>query len=355
VRGADATIDFSKFSKTENPKARVEAGFSYITRYQQYTGPEPDFPATVRAAAARLSVSSAVVSLGLEYVHKGKDPSVNNNQDMGDGKALLVNASVAAGKFGMNLTLRSISNMDFRGERDAIATSVPVNFIPALTRPHDYLTTNIYVYNAQAQGEIGGQADLYYTVNKNAKKPSRIGINFSHYRSLQTKNNIFSAGKNAYFRDLSIEWKKKWSNKINSIIAYHNLFYNKSVVEGGIYNNINANIILLNTTYRYAAKKSFRFELQHLFTKDDNGNWAAAVTEFNFAPSFSFYVSDLYNYDVTNTHYPNIGGSYTKSGSRFSLAYGRQRAGLFCVGGICRFVPAATAVTATLTITFNSK
>lgn len=355
VRGADATIDFSKFSKTENPKARVEAGFSYVTRYQQYTGPEPDFPATVRAAAARLSVSSAVVSLGLEYVHKGKDPSVNNNQDMGDGKALLVNASVAAGKFGMNLTLRSISNMDFRGERDAIATSVPVNFIPALTRPHDYLTTNIYVYNAQAQGEIGGQADFYYTINKNTKKPSRIGINFSHYRSLQTKNNIFSAGKNAYFRDLSIEWKKKWSNKINSILAYHNLFYNKSVVEGGIYNNINANIILLNTTYRYAAKKSFRFELQHLFTQDDNGNWAAAVTEFNFAPSFSFYVSDLYNYDVTNTHYPNIGGSYTKSGSRFSLAYGRQRAGLFCVGGICRFVPAATAVTATLTITFNSK
>lgn len=354
VRGADVAIDFSRLSKKENPTTRVEAGLSYVTRYQQYTGPDPEFPATVKAVAARLDIAGPVASLSVEYVNKAKDPSLTNNQDVSDGKAFLVNGSVAAGKFGMNVSFRSMENMDFRGERDAIGTSVPVNFVPALTRPHDYLTTNVYVYNAQALGEIGGQADLFYTIYKNSKKPSRIGINFSHYRSLQTTNNIFSIGKNAYFRDLSIEWKKKWSSKWNSIVAYHNLFYNKSVVEGGIYDDITANIVVLNTTYKYTAKKSFRFELQHLSTQQDNGNWAAAVTEFNFAPSLSFYFSDLYNYDVTNTHYPNVGGSFTKNGSRFSLAYGRQRAGLFCVGGICRFVPAATAITATLTVTFNS-
>lgn len=354
VRGADVAIDFSKLSSTQISNTRVELGLSYVTRYQQYTGPDPEFPATVKAVAARLDISGKIAALSLEYVNKGKDPTATNNQDKSNGKAFLFNGSVAAGNFGANLTLRSLENMDFRGERDAIGTFVPVNFVPALTRPHDYLTTNIYVYNAQALGEIGGQADIYYTSNKNLKKPSRIGINFSHYRSLKTKDNIFSAGDNQYFRDLSIEWKKKWSSKWNSIFAYHNLYYNKSVVEGGIYDNITANIILLNTTYKYAPIKSFRFELQHLFTQQDNGNWAAAVTEFTFAPSYSFYISDLYNYDVTNTHYPNIGGSYTKSGSRFSLAYGRQRAGLFCVGGICRFVPAATAVTATLTISFNS-
>jgi hypothetical protein len=32
----------------------------------------------------------------------------------------------------------------------------------ALTRQHDYLTTNIYVYNAQAIGEIGGTLDMFF-------------------------------------------------------------------------------------------------------------------------------------------------------------------------------------------------
>ena len=87
VRGADVAIDFSKFSKKENPTTRVEAGLSYVTRYQQYTGPDPDFPATVKAMAARLDVAGPVASLSMEYVNKAKDPSLTNNQDVSDGKA----------------------------------------------------------------------------------------------------------------------------------------------------------------------------------------------------------------------------------------------------------------------------
>lgn len=100
-------------------------------------------------------------------------------------------------------------------------------------------------------------------------------------------------------------------------------------------------------------KKAFRFELQHLATRQDRGNWAAVLTEFSFAPKWIFYLSDLYNYDLTGTHYAVIGGSYSKGGTRFGLSYGRQRAGLFCAGGVCRFVPAATGITATLTTTFH--
>lgn len=110
----------------------------------------------------------------------------------------------------------------------------------------------------------------------------------------------------------------------------------------------------MNNLFKYAKNKSFRFELQALFSEQDNGSWAAAVTEFGFAPAWNFYLSDLYNYGVLDTHYPNIGGSYTKNGTRFSLGYGRQRAGLICIGGVCRFVPAATGFSATLTKTFNN-
>lgn len=125
-------------------------------------------------------------------------------------------------------------------------------------------------------------------------------------------------------------------------------------MEGGIHDNISANILLLNALYKYAKNRSFRFELQNLFTKQDNGNWPTAIAEFGFAPALNIYVINLYNCRVTNVHYMGIGGSYAKGATRFAIGSGRQRAGLNCVGGVCRFVPAATGITGTLTITFNN-
>jgi hypothetical protein len=354
VRGVDAEIDFSRLRSNSDVNTRLTAGLSYVSRYQQYTGPDPSFPATVSAYGSRVDISGQSASLSVEYVYKTKDPTPVNGQDKTGGNALLVNASVTGKNLGLNLSLRSLENFDYRGERDAIGTQLPVNFVPALTKQHDYLTTNIYVYNAQTAGEAGGQVDLFYNIKGKRNRTSRIAVNFSQYRALSNKNDIFSISDNRYFSDFSFEWKKKWSNAWNTTLAYHNIYYNKSVVEGGIYDNISANILLLNTLYKYAKNKSFRFELQNLFTKQDNGNWAAAVAEFGFAPALNIYVNDLYNYGVTNVHYTGVGGSYAKGGTRFAIGYGRQRAGLICVGGVCRFVPAATGITATLTTTFNN-
>ena len=354
VRGVDVEFDFSQLKKSvPPPKTKFALGLSYVGRYQQYTGPDPDFPATAKALAARMDIRGGAGSLSLEYVHKQKDPHLQNNFDMSTGKALLLNASYAKNKLGINLNFRGLENMDFRGERDAIGPNMLVNYIPALTRQHDYLTTNIYLYNPQAYGEVGGQFELFYNLSKTAAKSSKLAVNFSHYRSLDDPDKILSFGDEKYFQDFNVEWKKKWNSKWNTVLAFHNVFHNKSVIEGGLYDDIKANILLLNATYKYAKAKSFRFELQHLFTEQDNGNWAAAVTEFSFAPKWIFYVSDLYNYGKTDLHYPVIGGSYSKSGTRFGLSYGRQRAGLFCVGGVCRLVPAASGLTATLTTTFN--
>ncbi|MBL0882891.1 MAG: hypothetical protein IBJ16_06040 [Chitinophagaceae bacterium] len=354
VRGVDAAIDFSKINKDFSGNTFVTLGLSYVGRYQQYTGPDPDFPATVNAYGTRLEIVGQRGSFSAEYVYKDRDPNVVNNFNKTAGSALLINTGITENNLGLNISLRSLKNFDFRGERDAIGTSVPVNFIPALTRQHDYLTSNIYVYNPQAAGEVGGQVDLFYQIKGSRKQPSRIAVNFAQYRALGIDNKLLSISNNRYFSDFNIEWKKKWSNQLNTTLAYHNVFYNKSVIEGGIYENTNANIFIMNNLFKYAKNKSFRFELQALFSEQDNGSWAAAVTEFGFAPAWNFYLSDLYNYGVLDTHYPNIGGSYTKNGTRFSLGYGRQRAGLICIGGVCRFVPAATGFSATLTKTFNN-
>ncbi len=356
VRGLDAEIDFSKTGKT-TPETRVAAGFSYVSRYQLYTGPITDFPATVNATSTRLDIGGAVASASFEYVYKKRDPHDANNFDNTSGKAFLTNLSLATGNFGALLTFRTLENMDFRSERESLQSIGLMNYIPSLTKQHDYLTTNIYVYNAQAMGEIGGQVDLFYNAPKGTgpggKFGSKFSLNFSSYSGHNDSEDLFSFGDNEYFHDLNFEWKKKWSEKFTTIFLYQNIFYNKLVIEGEPVPDVKTNTVVLNALIKYAKKKAARFELQHLATRQDKGNWAAALTEFSFAPKWTFYLSDLYNYGKTDTHYATIGGSYTNRGTRFGLSYGRQRAGLFCVGGVCRFVPAATGVTATLTTTFN--
>jgi len=89
-----------------------------------------------------------------------------------------------------------------------------------------------------------------------------------------------------------------------------------------------------------------------LSTKNDKGNWASGLAEFSFSSPYAFFVSDLFNYGLTKNHYYNLGASVTKKSTRFSLSFGKQRAGLFCVGGVCRFVPASYGFTAGLTTSF---
>ena len=51
-------------------------------------------------------------------------------------------------------------------------------------------------------------------------------------------------------------------------------------------------------------------------------------------------------------HYYNIGSGYAFGANRFALNYGRQRGGLICVGGVCRFVPESSGFTANLILAF---
>ena len=65
---------------------------------------------------------------------------------------------------------------------------------------------------------------------------------------------------------------------------------------------------------------------------------------------------DQYSYGgavaVDELHYPLAAAVYTRGANRFQVGYGRQRAGIFCVGGICRQVPAASGLSISITSTF---
>lgn len=360
VRGFDAEFDVLKlFTPKKNANTSITVGGSYIGRYQEYTGPQDDFPSTVNSYATRFDVNTKNFSINAEYVSKGSDPHLINAYSTEKGKALLINTAFTKNNFGWTLTARSLSNMDFRYDREnEIATLLSVNYLPALTKQHDFLTSNIYVYNTQTKNETGFQTDLYYNLKPGSKLGGKFGTkiaaNFSYYTSLKNANDILSVGNNKYYSDANLEIKKKWSKKLETTLTLQNIFYNASVIQAASHSDVVSNVIAVGALYKYANKKSIRLKLEHLSTKQDLGNWASALTEFSFSSPVMFYASDLYNYGDTKVHYYNVGASITHNVTRFSLGFGKQRAGLFCVGGVCRFVPASYGFTATLTTSFGN-
>lgn len=385
IFGFNTDIDLSNALKLEN--ASLAVGVSYVGRKQEIpeTITTTYFDELTNAFSGRLDYSKGSFYSAIEYVFKGKDAILNEGNYINDfaekGNALLLNFGYSQKGLGIDVTLRKMENMDFFSDRDAKGNPYNeniINYIPALTKQHDYALTNIYVYQAQPAiaipdpranefGEIGGQMDIYYKFKKGStlggKYGTKVAVNTSYWAGIKgtydpvakdSETEFLGFGKK-YFSEVSLEVRKKWSPKWRSIFYYVNQYSNKRFVEGTI-GKVHTNIGIAEATYRINSKRSIRLELQHLWTPDDHKNWAGGTLEFNVTPKLSFYATDIYNYGNDNEdeqiHYYNLGGSYTKGATRIALNYGRQRGGLVCVGGVCRFVPQSTGLTVNISTAF---
>ena len=164
-------------------------------------------------------------------------------------------------------------------------------------------------------------------------------------------------GKEKYFRDISLEITRKFSPDFKSIAGLSRIYYSKSVLEGHPGEpDVKASIGYIDLTCKISAKQNFRTELQHLYTKQDKGSWAMVLCEYSLAPQWIFSVTDQFNYgnDISNEkdHYPLLNISYNRNAHNVSLLMGRQREGLICIGGVCRYVPASAGFGLIYTVTF---
>ncbi|WP_299518686.1 DUF6029 family protein, partial [uncultured Flavobacterium sp.] len=116
------------------------------------------------------------------------------------------------------------------------------------------------------------------------------------------------------------------------------------------------NIVTAEAVYNFQPNKSIRFEAEHLWADADFKNWAGGTVELNLNDKYSFYVWDIINYGNDDTskqkHYYNFGGAYRINSTRIAMNYGRQRGGLVCVGGVCRFVPESTGFSLSINTAF---
>ncbi|MFM2284630.1 MAG: hypothetical protein RLZZ543_127 [Bacteroidota bacterium] len=373
IRAFDAEVNVNELIPAlANAKTSVIFGGSAVSRFQSDQDPIYNLPENVAAFAGRMNVIRGKFNLQAEYGYKYNDPNATNSMIYHPGQALSVTSTYSAKGFGLLLAAKRLDNFDFRSDRTAAGIGANVNFLPALTRQHTYnLPATIYPYATQPNGEMGFQAELSYRLKKGSKLGGKYGteitINFSGTNGIvknPTDNDtlgytspFFQASKTMFFRDFHVEIHRKFNAKWKATVMYLNWVYNKDVVQGlSGFGTIFANMGVLDVAYKINAKNTIRVEAQSLLSKQDLGSWAMGMIEYTFAPNWFVAVLDQYNYGnpdpIKQIHYITGNTGYTKNGNRIMLQYGRQRAGIFCVGGVCRNVPASNGFSISITSSF---
>lgn len=371
LRGADAEItlnDLSIFGENwMGQEVRTKIGGSVVSKFQTANDPLLKYPQNVFAYSTRVGVQIGSFTLDGEYMYKINDPAESNTRSFNPGNGLLVNATYSGKGWGLTLSGKRIDNLDFRSDREATGNNLVVNFLPPVTKQHTYRLITLYPYATQPNGEIGFQGEFVYTFAKNSflggDYGTTITANYSQVHLLQKTRiddytyttTFFGVGKMP-FSDFNVEITKQWSKDFKTNFMVIAETYDKDIIETpegfGVLHPIS---IVGEFSCKLSATNNIRVELQHMSVKRDLGDWIFALAEYTIAPHWYFTAFNEYNYGNEDPerriHYPNVSTVFIKNGTRFSFGYGKTRAGILCVGGVCRVVPAANGFTLSITST----
>jgi len=388
VKGFDAEFYLNEmFNGMNETKTKIILGGSFVSNYENVPDKtlvrdtaiyKYNLPKNVAAYAGRLRLIHGGFQFNAEYAYKINNPSAINNYIYKNGESLLASIAYSRKGFGISFSGKRIDNMSYKSRASELGEALDINFLPPLTNPQAYSLATIYPYATQPNGELGIQGKLNYTIPKRSKLGGKYGtkieLNYSNIFNIDKQqvaddipvdstgtlgyqSDFFAVGSPKYFESFDIRLNRKFNKKFKMILSYVYQVYNIDVIEGHTGEPmVFANIAIADLTYKLTPTKSLRMEYQHLFTKQDRGDWAMALLEFNIAPKWFFTVFDEFNYgnpeEDMRLHYYSAAMAYVQGTTRIALSYGRQREGLLCVGGVCRAVPAANGVTLTFTSSF---
>jgi hypothetical protein len=390
VRGFDAEVSLNELLDTAWTGAgNLILGGSFVSKFQEDRDPTLILPENVGAMSARLNYITPRWNFYTEYAYKINDPNSQNGFIYKPGQALMASVTYSTRGFGASAGAHTLDNMFFQSDRTAPTPfDLNINFLPPLTRQHTYnLPATLYPYATQPNGEVSTQGEVFQKFRKGTplggKYGTRIALNYSAAWSLDTmglgaaddttrrlgySTRFFSPGDRLYFQDINVEIRKKISANWEFAVTYLNLVYDIDIIQGKPGKPVvHADMFILEGMHNLSDRNSIRFEVQHLATKQDQGNWATALAEITFSPHWFVAAMDQFNYVTfgdtfledgkfevrpVRLHYPIGMVGYIHGGNRFQVSYGRQRAGIFCVGGVCRPVPAANGLALSITSTF---
>lgn len=379
TRGADIEVHLNSLLKRlDSTGLDITLGGSLVSKFQKDDLEELILPENVGSYGGRIGLRYKKFTLKGEYIYKENDPSADNGYIYNPGHAALINFGYTQKGFGILFSAKSVDNMSYRSDRSKGLADLFINYLPALNKTHTYnLVATLYPYATRPVGEIAYQAEIIYTIAKektrrgkysipinvnfsNAYVPMRhtSGINASDSTGVTYVGRLFDMSDSLMWQDINASIGYKFNKSLNVVLSYYNITLNNDIskVTEDAHGLIVSNIGVAEIGWKINKKHNLRTELQALFTEKDKGNWATVVLEYTISPGWFFSVMDQYNYGNKNSdlrlHYLIGSVGWIKDATRLTMSYGRQRAGLFCVGGVCRFVPASNGLTLSFTQSF---
>ena len=351
--GADGDFVVSRLWESNNAYT-ISLGASWIMRQNTKTIENSVDPKSVNLFSARTGFSNTHLNVGIEYTAKGKSQTFSETE--GDylaqsGDAFLINIDYTRPGFGVSSVFRRIEHMDYRVDGKRQSLYIPMNYIPALTKQHKYTLPGLYPYQANAEGEIGGQIDVFGDVPM-GRYPLKVAVNTAWYRSLgknarKTMPFFGKQGDNV-FKEVSVEMEKRFHKNLKANIGgyWQEMYDSKHEKKKSL-------TFVGDVLWKLNRKLSLRGELQHMNTQMDDKAWIYGMLEVGVAPHWMIYVGGMRNYGAENPeHFYNIGASFAHKSLRVSAGYAKNRAGYQCAGGICRSVPGYTGAIASVSYVF---
>lgn len=283
-----------------------------------------------------------------EYCGKQKDWhdfSVSGVDNLHQGDALSLESGLYIGRISAVASFRHLQNMTnkiFRTNEAFISNTL--NYIPALSLQHTYMLCTLEPYYPNSDGENAWQVDLIYK----ASKKDRLHFNYSEAHSLGMYHEL---GKRALlFRDVSVKYERKWNHRLKSVLF---LNIQESSPSHGVHRMTEVrNTAVADVTYRFSDRFSMRGELQYLYSAEAEKDWCAALLETYFTKGWSLFAKDMYNHGSSKIHYYQVGAGYSRGHYRISASFGKNREGMICSGGVCRWQPGFSGGSLSISIVF---
>ena len=393
VRGLDVEVSLNDIIPAlKDSKLKVIPGYSFVSRFQDGGNIVKDtlileLPENVAGWEYGTTVLYGMWKGGIGLTKKINDPSADNGYIYKEGEALMYYLTGNIKDLTFLFQRSTTDNMSFRSDRDLLLFDAPINNIPAITKPHTYnLAATLYPYATVINGESSFRGELYYRLKRGSKLGGKYGtkmnIVFATSYSLDTthlsgvdgvvygyQRNSWGLGDSLNVQDISFEIERKFSKTFKAKAMYMNLIFNTlaTPVTTDYKGLVNANIYVLESQIRTNKRQSLRTEFQVLTTgkwrdiegelfKQDKGDWATVVAEYTWSPHWFANITDQYNFgnpdEAKRVHYLFGSAGYVNGSHRLSIGYGKRREGIFCVGGVCRAVPASNGLEVTFTSSF---
>lgn len=369
VGGADLSVSLSDIIGSEELMMSIEGsyvnrrerldrelnGMNYGTDYFPYfelTSPD------LNMYSARLNLDYKGFTLRGEYAGKGKDISIGAVLGKAaKGSALLAELGYNVGGLSVSAQVRRLEMMgtplSLYGNIGVMGNTL--NYLPALTRQHTYMLAALNPCQMNAEGELAAQADIYYTLRSKQSRQRYWNFHANYSTAYTLKSYQTASGKRELlWSDVNVDVERQWNKQWKTTLMFSRQEWNTSHGQGPALPSTTyvSNIFVGDVMYKINKKFSLRMEAQYLLSNDYEGDWVAGLVEFNVAPHWSVFFSDMYNLGTTKTNYYNGGLSFTHNRTRVQVSYGRNRAGFVCSGGVCRYQPAYTGVNLMLTTSF---